>query len=67
MTISIDLLVGSLEKFKYIFQDVMEKSSQGVDNFVAKLSKESINSLLVADIVIRINLSFIKELGCKRC
>lgn len=60
MTISIDLLVGSLEKFKYIFQDVMEKSSQGVDNFVAKLSKESINSLLVADIVIRINLSFIK-------
>lgn len=60
MTISIDLLVGSLEKFAYIFQDVMEKSSQGVDNFVAKLSKESINSLLVADIVIRINLSFIK-------
>lgn len=60
MTISIDLLVGSSEKFKYIFQDVMEKSSQGVDNFVAKLSKESINSLLVADIVIRINLSFIK-------
>lgn len=35
---SINLLVGSLEKFAYIFQDMIEKSNQ-CHNLYSKLSK----------------------------
>lgn len=45
---SIDLLVGSLEKFAWVFQDVMEKSNQNVNNLVGKLSNESTNSQVVS-------------------
>ncbi|KAK9229658.1 hypothetical protein WN944_022622 [Citrus x changshan-huyou] len=53
---STDLLVGNLEKFAYIFQDVMEKSNQNVNNLLGKLSNESINSKVVANMLIKMNL-----------
>lgn len=36
----------------------MEKSNQSMDSLAGKLSKESNNSQLVADMLIRMNLSF---------
>ncbi|KAL9460056.1 hypothetical protein AB3S75_003286 [Citrus x aurantiifolia] len=51
-----DLLVGNLEKFAYIFQDVMEKSNQNVNNILGKLSNESINSQVVANMLIKMSL-----------
>ncbi|KAL9408822.1 hypothetical protein AB3S75_047248 [Citrus x aurantiifolia] len=54
---STDLLVGSLENIACVFQDVMEKSNQNVNNLVGKLLNESTNSQVVADMLIKMNLS----------